>query len=156
MAMSIACFSSAWGDEQQHCHIDWDHLNLTPEQSQQIHELDNQWNKDYIELKPSIVDDQHRLTRLLSDHNSDPVEIMALQQSIARKKENLNGIATANYLKKRQLLNENQQCALEAMIRQAIVARQRSATATQTDAMPDRVQDLMEKVRHIWPIQNDH
>ncbi|HEY9715271.1 MAG TPA: hypothetical protein V6C72_17500, partial [Chroococcales cyanobacterium] len=113
-------------------------------------------NHDYNELKPAIIDDQSRLQRLLADHNSDPVEIMALQQTIARKKEQLNGIATANYLKKRQVLNDNQQASLELMVRQAVVQRQHSANpGSQTEVMPDRVQDLIQRVRNIWPVQQE-
>ena len=96
--------------------INWQRLNLTPSQCQQIQQLESQWNHDFMEIQPSIIEDQRKLTRLLSDPKSDPLEIMALQQSIARQKEHLRAAATANYLRKRQLLNDGQQHGLEDMI----------------------------------------
>src|SRR5271169_3361288 len=106
--------------------INWQRLNLSPQQSQQIQVLEAQWSHDYMEIQPSIIEEQHKLTRLLSDPKSDPLEIMALQQSIARKKEQLRAAATANYLRKRQLLNDGQQHGLEDMIHQAVAERQRA------------------------------
>lgn len=154
----VACFllGQAVRADEGHCCIDWNKLNLTPTQSQQIHGLEAQWNQSYSEIKPSILEDQAKLQRLLADHTSDPVEIMALQQTIARKKEQLNALATANYLKKRQLLNDNQQEHLEFMVRQVVASRQRGMSpASQTEVMPDRVQDLIQKVRNIWPVQQE-
>lgn len=105
-----------------------------------------------MDLQPAIVEDQRRLTRLLSDPKSDPLEIMALQQAIARKKEQLRSVATANYLRKRQVLNEDQQRSLEDMIRQVLATRQRTLNGpSQSDVMSDRIQNLFERVRNVWP-----
>ena len=142
--------------DESRCSINWARLNLSPEQTQQIQSLEQQWNKDYMDLQPVIIDDQHKLTRLLSDPKSDPVEIMALQQAIARKKEQLRSNATANYLRKRQLLNEAQQHGLEDMMRQAVADRQRaSGPGGQTEVMPDHIQYLIQRVRHIWTRNSD-
>jgi Spy/CpxP family protein refolding chaperone len=137
------------------CCVDWNKLNLTSGQSQQIDQLNCEWTKDYNELKPVIVDDQQKLQKLLADHNSDPVEVMAMQQQIARKREQLNGLATANYLRKRQVLNENQQFNLEQMIKELVRKRQAQMYPNQhTDTVvTDRIQDLMNRVRNIWPVQ---
>lgn len=140
------------GDDSSHCCIDWNRLNLTPAQSQQIQALEAQWAHDYNDIKPVIQDDQQKLTKLLADHSSDPVEIMSLQQAIARKKEQLNGLATANYLKKRQVLNENQQVNLEQMIRDAVRKRQAAMhPSSNGEVVTDRIQNLMQRVRNIWP-----
>lgn len=145
---------SAFADGER-C-VDWTKLNLSPSQKTQIEGLEGQWNKDYNELKPVIQDEQHHLTRLLADHTSDPVEIMSVQQSIARKKEQLNGLATANYLKKRAVLNDNQQYSLELMVRNAVALRQRAnSPGGQTEVMPDHIQSLMQRVRNIWPSQGN-
>ena len=89
---------------EENCCVDWSKLNLTQQQNQQIQTLESQWQQDYNQIKPSIQDEQRRLQRLLETHNADPVELMAVQQSITRKKEQLNAAATANYLRKRQVL----------------------------------------------------
>lgn len=141
----------AYGDETR-CSIDWQRLQLTAEQNQQVQSLEAQWSQQYMEIQPSIIEDQRKLTRLLSDAKSDPVEIMALQQSLARKREQLRAAATTNYLKKRQILNGDQQRTLEDMIRQILAERQRMLNpGSQTDVMPDRIQSLMQRVRNIWP-----
>lgn len=153
-AASVWCLMfmpSAFADEV-HCAVDWRRLQLSAEQNQQVQVLEAEWNQQYMEVQPSIVEEQRKLTRLLSDAKSDPLEIMSLQQSIARKREQLRAAATTNYLKKRQILNGAQQRTLEDMIRQIIAERQRMANpGSQTDVMPDRIQSLMQRVRNIWP-----
>jgi Spy/CpxP family protein refolding chaperone len=154
-ALGSAAGQAAVADELR-MGINWQRLNLTPQQSQQIQALEAQWNHDYMELQPTIIEEQHRLTRLLSDPKSDPLEIMALQQSIARKKEQLRAAATANYLRKRQLLNDGQQHGLEDMIHQAVAERQRmNNPGAQTDVMPDHIQYLIQRVRNIWTRTGD-
>jgi Spy/CpxP family protein refolding chaperone len=149
ISLGISCGAAIAED---HCSIDWTRLNLTAAQSTQIQALEADWNKQYAEIRPVINDEQRHLSRLLSDHNSDPVEIMSVQQTVARKRESLNQLATANYLKKRQVLNEGQQYNLEIMVKNAVSMRQRmNNPGGQTEVMPDRVQSLIERVRNIWP-----
>jgi Spy/CpxP family protein refolding chaperone len=137
--------------------IDWRKLNLSSEQESRIKDLDREWQSNWSEVKPTLVDEQKRLAKLLTTYDSDSVEIMALQQSIAQKREKLIACATTNYLKKRQLLTENQQHELSAMMNQSIAARQHgSQEGLPTDALPDHIQGLMEKARNIWPSQGEH
>lgn len=137
---------------EEHCSIDWSKLNLSPVQQQQVSALESDWNKQYAEMQPAIQEERRHLSKLLADHNSDPVEIMSVQQNLARKKESLNQLATANYLKKRSVLNESQQYSLEIMVKNAVSLRQRmNNPGGQTEVMPDRVQSLIERVRNIWP-----
>jgi hypothetical protein len=48
---------------------------------------------------------------------------MALQQSIARRREQLSNAAMQNYLNKRKVLDEKQQKQLEEMMRVLIISR---------------------------------
>jgi len=151
LLLSSELFTAALADDV-HCAINWKRLGLSAQQSQQIQYLETQWNTEYMEIQPGIVEDQRKLTRLLADPKSDSLEIMALQQSIARKREQLRSAATANYLRKRQILSEGQQHALEDMIREAIAERQHvTIPGSQADVAPDRIQSLIERVRNIWP-----
>lgn len=134
------------------CCVDWSKLNLSPQQTQQVQQLETQWQQDYSQIKPAIADEQRKLQRLLESHNADPVELMAVQQSLTRKKEQLNQAATANYLRKRQVLNENQQHQLEQMIRQRIIAKQKEMHPNmQSNDMPGRLQNLMQRVLQTNP-----
>jgi Spy/CpxP family protein refolding chaperone len=138
------------------CAVNWNKLNLTPAQNAQIQTLEQQWYKDFNELSPQVRDEQLKLQKLLADHNADPIQVMALQQSIARRKEQLSNAAMQNYLNKRKVLDEKQKQQLEDMIHQMIVSRkQQLYPGSQTEVMPDKIQNLMQKVRDIWPVQSD-
>jgi hypothetical protein len=81
---------------------------------------------------------------------------MAVQASLARRREQLNALALAAYLKKREVLDENQKHALELMMKRAIAERQRTdASAYSNEEMPDHIQELMQRVRNIWPVQGE-
>lgn len=153
IAITAALSMNAMAQAQERtCMIDWKALSLTPQQSQSIQQLDSQWKQDYQLLKPLIQEEQRKLQRLLETHNSDSLEVMALQGSIAKNKEKLAAAATANYLKKRQILNEHQQHQLEQMMRQKRQERQKELhPGATTEVVPDRIQDIMQKVKHIWP-----
>jgi len=143
--------------EDEHSAINWSKLKLSLEQDRQIQQLDKDWQSNLSELKPPMMEDQKRLAKLLTTYDSDSVEIMALQQAIAQKREKLIALATTNFLKKRQLLTENQQHELSSMIQQSISERQHSSqVVSQRDALPDHIQGLMEKARNIWPSQGEH
>lgn len=151
----IGLLTPVMAGEEHHCCVDWSRLNLTAAQNAQVQQLEDEWARQYNEIRPVIVEDQQKLTRLLANHNSDPVEVMALQQSIARKKEQLNGYATINYLKKRQLLTENQQFNLEQQIKDAVRKRQNDMYPGShgSDVATDRIQNLLNRVR--WPVQSE-
>lgn len=146
IGMQSALVMPAFADNQACC-VDWSKLNLSAQQNQQVQQLESQWQQDYGQIKPAIAEEQRKLQRLLESHNADPVELMAVQQSLQRKKDQLNQAATANYLRKRQVLNENQQHQLEQMIRQRIAEKQKEMHPNvQSNEMPNRLQDLMQKV----------
>jgi hypothetical protein len=150
IGIQSALVMPAFADES--CCVDWNKLNLTQQQNQQIQQLESQWQQDYQQIRPALQDDQVRLKRLLETHNADPVELMAVQQSINRKREQLNAAATANYLRKRQVLNENQQHQLGQMIQHRIDAKQREMHPNATaDNVPNRLQGLMQRVLQTSP-----
>lgn len=134
-----------------HCPIDWSQFHLSQQQQQQLAVLDGQWDRSYNQIKPEMVADQQRLSDLLADTKSDPLEVVSLQQSIARKKEQLRSLATSIYLRKRQILNQEQQLQLEESMRQYMDAKRRQGSGgSQTDAMPDGINNLINKVRNMW------
>ncbi|CAN5386045.1 hypothetical protein BH11CYA1_BH11CYA1_21800 [soil metagenome] len=137
------------------CNVDWSKLNLSPQQNSQIQALEQQWYKDFNELSPQIRDEQSKLQKLLSDHNADSIQVMALQQSIARRREQLSNAAMQNYLNKRKVLDEKQQKQLEDMMRVLISNRKAQMyPGSQTEVMPDKIQNLMRKVREILPMDS--
>ncbi|MCC6978345.1 MAG: hypothetical protein IT343_08490 [Candidatus Melainabacteria bacterium] len=145
IGIQTALVMPAFAENQ--CCVDWSKLNLSAQQNQQVQQLEAQWQQDYSQIKPAIAEEQRKLQRLLESHNADPVELMAVQQSLQRKKDQLNQAATANYLRKRQVLNENQQHQLEQMIRQRIAEKQKDMHPNvQSNEMPNRLQDLMQRV----------
>ena len=145
IGIQTALVMPAFAENQ--CCVDWSKLNLSAQQNQQVQQLEAQWQQDYSQIKPAIAEEQRKLQRLLESHNADPVELMAVQQSLQRKKDQLNQAATANYLRKRQVLNENQQHQLEQMIRQRIAEKQKDIHPNvQSNEMPNRLQDLMQRV----------
>ena len=142
--------------QNEHAVIDWSKLNLSAQQSKQIGDLDRQWHQNYNQLQPSIADDQKTMVKLLGTCGSDPVEIMALEATIAHKRDQLSALATVNFLKKRQLLTENQQHGLETLMHQLILAHSRDVSAgIFTEFTPDHIQGLVQKVRSIWTVQDE-
>jgi len=139
------------------CCIDWNKLSLTPAQSNQIKQLDQQWFKESGEIIPQIREEQSKYQKALADHNADPVQVMTLQQAVARKKEQLNSIAMQNFLAKKKVLDDAQKKQLEDMVR-VVVANRKSQMypGSQTEVMPDKIQSLMERMRNIWPVNSDH
>ncbi len=137
------------------CPIDWSKLNLTPQQSQQIDQIEAQWQHEMMELKPAIVEDQQKLTKKLGEQ-CDQLEVIALQESIQRKQNQLRQIAMMTFLKKRQVLNQNQQRNLEEMMNRAIINRQRELNpGAEQNVVPTGVQDLIQRVRNVFPVNQE-
>jgi Spy/CpxP family protein refolding chaperone len=131
--------------------IDWQRLNLNQQQSQTIGTLDSEWNQKYQRLQPQIVGLQQKLQRLLPDPKSDPLEIMATQQTIARLKEQLRNDATTNYLRKRAALNGDQQHQLEGMLQQMVSERQRPAAPVMQADQNGGISNIVNKIK--WAIE---
>lgn len=154
LLISFSCLAISPGfSQEERLSVNWSRLNLNADQSKKIEELEQQWRRDYTQLKPAIAEDQAKISKLLGEHDSDPVEIMSVQASLARKREQLSALAMSNYLKKREVLSENQQRTVELMIRQAI-AEQNNGTMAQGG--PDHIQGLMQRVRNAWTGPGEH
>ncbi len=134
----------------------WNKLGLTDAQGKQVQQTESDWEAKYSELMPALVEDQKHLSKLLEEHGSDPIELMAVQSSIARRREQLSALALTAYLKKKEVLDDNQKHTLELMMKRAIAERQRSDESAYTnEEMPDHTQELMQRVRNIWPVQGE-
>jgi hypothetical protein len=153
-AAFAVCFASSATAQQQpgpeHRCIDWKRLNLSTQQYQAIGQLDDSWHAKYQHTQPQIIENQRKLERLLSDSKSDPLEIMATQQNIARLKEQLRNEATTNYLRKRAVLNEGQQHQLEGMLSQMVMDRQRTSPMVQAD-QAGGIGNIVNKIK--WAIE---
>lgn len=130
--------------------LDWKKLNLNTQQSQQIQNLEQDWNGKYMQIQPQIQDHQRKLARLLVDPKSDSLEIMSTNQTLTRLKEQLRNEATTNYLRKRAILNQDQQHQLESMMQQMISSRQQGAAVPQSEEQGGFM-NIIQKVR--WAIQ---
>jgi Spy/CpxP family protein refolding chaperone len=143
---------AAFADEDGKCCVDWKKLNLSPPQSQQIQTLEQDWNSKYMKIQPDILEHQRKLAKLLMDPKSDPLEIMFTNQQIAHLKEQLRNEATTNYLKKRAILNGDQQHQLEFMMQQMIATRQQAGATPPQSEDQGGFMDIIHKVR--WAIQH--
>jgi len=153
-ALCLSVSAAMAQDDRVLC--DWNKLGLSDSQLKQVQQVETNWEEKYAELMPALVDDQKHLSKLLAERDSDPIELMAVQASVARRREQLNALALAAYLKKREVLDENQKHALELMMKRAIAERQRTdASAYTNEEMPDHIQGLMQRVRNIWPVQGE-
>lgn len=131
--------------------MDWKKLNLNPNQSQQIQTLESEWNGKYMQIQPQIHDHQRKLAKLLVDPKSDSIEIMATNQTLTRLKEQLRNEATTNYLRKRAILNQDQQHQLETMMQQMISSRQQNVGGAPQTEEQGGFMNIIQKVR--WAIQ---
>lgn len=130
--------------------VEWKKLNLNAQQTQQISQLDNDWQAKYSRMQPQITDLQKKLEQLLPNPKSDPLEIMSTQQTLARYRESLRNEATTNYLRKRALLNETQQHQVEGMVQQMVLDRQRANSPVQTEQSPG-LMNIVNKIK--WAIE---
>jgi hypothetical protein len=133
-----------------HCKIHWEKLNLSPQQSQQIQALEQQWKHTYDELAPVIADEQQLLTKKLGQH-CDQLEIITLHNSIDTKQRQLRNMAMMTVLKKKAVLNEDQRRSLEDMWHQEIVKHQQENNQLPKDGTPEGIQDLWNRANHVIP-----
>lgn len=151
LLLALATSPQALADEGRGC-VDWQQLGLTVEQTQQIQVLESDWNSKYTKIQPQILENQKRLARLLPDAKSDPIEILSTQQNITRLREQLRNEATANYLRKRAILTDNQQHQLEGQIQRLVAEKQKAgAPTTQPDEQNNGFMSVIHKIQ--WVIQ---
>lgn len=104
----------------------YNRFNLNARQSQQILNLDSEWRQHYVQIEPTLMDEQKHLTNLLAMPHADPLEITSAQERVNLLKEQLTQYATTNYLKKRRVLNLGQQKELEIWMRHKLMSKLRS------------------------------
>ncbi|HEY9789783.1 MAG TPA: hypothetical protein V6D22_05255 [Candidatus Obscuribacterales bacterium] len=137
----------------RHHGVDWQRLNLSPQQSQQIQVLQSDWQGHYTDEMPQIHRQQQHLNELFRNPQSDPLEIVSTQQSLMRLQEQLRNEAMANYLHKRALLSGGQQRLLEVQMHQMVVERQQHhmVPVNQSNDENGGIMTIMQKVR--WAIE---
>jgi hypothetical protein len=137
----------------RHHGVDWQRLNLSPQQNQQIEVLQSDWQGKYCQTMPQIHRQQQHLNDLFRNPQSDPLDIVSTQQSLMRLQEQLRNEATANYLHKRALLNDGQQRLLEVQMHQMVLERQQHhiVPVNQTNEENGGIMTIMQKVR--WAIE---
>ncbi len=106
----ISLTASAWA---QQVDVRWDTLNLTPDQSSRIRQLDDQWQDTAGNVIPQIKKDKEELVRLLNSPNSDSRRILELQNRINGNKTRLQQAAMQTFLQKKQQLNNDQRMMLK-------------------------------------------
>jgi Spy/CpxP family protein refolding chaperone len=133
--------------------VDWQRLNLSPQQGQQIQQLQSDWRGKYSSVMPQIHTQQKHLQDLFRNPQADPLEIVATQQSVMHLQEQLRNEATQNYLHKRAVLNAQQQKMLEMQMQEMVVARQNRPMAPRLSGNGENggIMNIMEKVH--WAIE---
>lgn len=113
LSLIILCVllsASAWA---QQVDVRWDTLNLTPDQSSRMRQLDDKWQNTAGDMIPQIKKDREELVRLLNSPNADPGRIMELQNRINTNKARLQQAAVQTFLQKKQQLNNDQRMMLK-------------------------------------------
>lgn len=141
------------GDGQgacNHCKIDYTRLELTPDQSSKIQTLDREWHDKLAQIKPSIVENQQKVKKLMASPQSEATEIMMVQQKIDDLQGELKRFAAQILIKKKECLNTSQKERLEQMIKEEIQRRQQEKGGVQSSAAPQRWQKLIRGVEGIF------
>lgn len=115
-ALPAAANDGAW-------RVPYELLALSPEQAEEIDKLERDWKRQYDELHPELRRRKKKLVLLLADSQCDPLVVTELQYEIANLKARLQLAATANYLAKRQVLNDRQKSKLEDMLKRLLSER---------------------------------
>ena len=94
--------------------VDWDSLNLTPQQETQIDRLEDSWERTHSEVGSQIERDSAELRSILP--TGDTQRIRQLQNRISTNKMLLMNQSMDTFLKKRDMLTPGQRQQLQKMI----------------------------------------
>jgi Spy/CpxP family protein refolding chaperone len=94
--------------------IDWDTLNLSPQQETQMQRLEGNWQKTHQEVNSQIEKDTEEMKELLL--TGDSQRIRQLQNRISTNKMYLMNESTDTFLKKRDILTPAQRSQLQKML----------------------------------------
>lgn len=94
--------------------IDWDTLNLTPQQQTQMQHLETSWQKTHQEVNGQIEKDTAEMKEMLP--NGDSQRIRQLQNRISTNKMYLMNESMDTFLRKREMLTPPQRAQLMKMM----------------------------------------
>ena len=109
-AMGLVVFSG-WALAKN---IDWESLNLTPQQEIQVSHLEEAWKKVHAEIGAQIEHDTAQLRAILPTGNTQ--QIRELQNRITTNKIYLMNQSMETFLKKRDTLTPIQRAQLQKML----------------------------------------
>ena len=95
-------------------HIDWDTLNLSPQQESQMQHLESNWEKTHQEVNGQIEKDMAEMKEILPTGNTQ--RIRQLQTRISNNKMYLMNESMDTFLKKRDMLTPSQRAQLQKMM----------------------------------------
>ncbi|MCA9805951.1 MAG: hypothetical protein KC777_28480 [Cyanobacteria bacterium HKST-UBA02] len=133
-----------------HCNIDYEKLDLSNDQSLKIQQLDQQWFDTYQKMHPKIQEKQQQLKKLMASPNSDPTELIMLQQKIDKENSELKSFAISIWTKKKEILNDAQKEKLQILIRDELQKRQGRGGGREQDQIPIRWQKLLRNMQNIF------
>lgn len=110
-SLLMICGAPALSEAKQ---IDWDTLNLTPQQENQMQHLENNWEKTHQEVNSQIEKDMAEMKQILP--TGDTQRIRQLQTRISTNKMYLMNESMDTFLKKRDMLSPSQRSQLQKMI----------------------------------------
>jgi Spy/CpxP family protein refolding chaperone len=113
VSLAVLPASSA---HQHNGRVDWDALELTPDQANDIQQLDRQWETTYQRIHPQIEKDQARLKELIEAPDTQPEEVMHVQNRLQRNRHQLHQSATRIFMKKKHRLNPPQRKQLYTLM----------------------------------------
>lgn len=105
----LACPAFAFAKD-----VDWDSLNLSPQQETQIDRLEDSWERTHSEVGNQIERDSAELRAILP--TGDTQRIRQLQNRISTNKMLLMNQSMDTFLKKRDMLTPGQRMQLQKML----------------------------------------
>ena len=102
---------------------DYTDLNLSPQQQQAMANLDRDWHVQHRALHFNLSDEQDKLLRLIANRNSKAEDILAGQAKVASLKNQLRVLSTTYFLRKRNMLSEDQQRRFDGIVRERLATR---------------------------------
>ncbi|MDH4378931.1 MAG: Spy/CpxP family protein refolding chaperone [Vampirovibrionales bacterium] len=91
-------------------------LDLTPQQTQSMQKLDDQWQGSYSQLQPQIEQDQTTLKRLIQAPSANSEQVMHVQNRLQRNRDALHQSATRIFMEKKERLTPEQRQRLHKMM----------------------------------------
>lgn len=112
----VASVAVAHPGHGQHGDVNWQALQLTPQQNNAMQQLDRQWEGTYQRLHPQIEHDQAQLRQLMEAPNASPQRVMQVQNRLQRNRHQLHQSATRIFMKKKHRLTPPQRKELSRMM----------------------------------------